>query len=267
MSLKNLVLRRRGLGNIPNPTDKRDWDIDRLGLRSEAPESKSLRTFVNQVRNQRSVNSCVAEAVAGAIDVRETLAGVEFAPISSLYLYWLARRQHLAERFDKGTYIRAAVKVLKAIGVPDERYWPFSTNPLRVARQPSIEAFAMAVARQGGAYYRIFDTGSARVDAIKAAITAGYPVIFGTRVARSFLFDEGGAVIDRPGLSEEIAGRHAMNIVGYAGSRTHGHLFETQNSWGGSWRDGGFCYLTEPYIRSALSRDFTIVHGWRRLYA
>ena len=114
--------------------------------------------------------------------------------------------------------------------------------------------------RAGGHYYRIDGTGEDRVRAVKAAIAAGHPVVFGTRVGESFLERDGLDVIDTPTPSDPIVGGHAMVIVGYEAG-----LFRVLNSWGRSWRDGGLCWFTEDYLRWAFTYDLWTFEGWQRL--
>ncbi|MCP4674555.1 MAG: hypothetical protein GY854_03365, partial [Deltaproteobacteria bacterium] len=68
-------LRRPRLGWKPNLVDHRDWDFETLGLSAANTRTVSLRHLVSQVLSQKNTSSCVAHAVAGAIDVLETKAG------------------------------------------------------------------------------------------------------------------------------------------------------------------------------------------------
>jgi len=268
MAIANLLTNRRGLGWIPDGDDSRDYDFYQMGLGDpfdELPESLSLRNSIGEVFNQRSTNSCVAQAIANALCVRESLCRLPSKIPSRLFIYYNARRYHSGHRIDHGTSIRLACKGLKHYGVPDERFWGFSVNPLRINRRPGWEAYGMGFGRRLGEYYRILDYGDGRVQAIRTAISNGYPVVFGTAIARTFADDEGSTVINRPEEGADIMGNHAMLIVGYARTNSGGNLFEVLNSWGEGWRDRGFCFLTEDYIRWGKSHDFTVMRGWPRL--
>jgi C1A family cysteine protease len=117
--------------------------------------------------------------------------------------------------------------------------------------------------RRGGEYFKIFDTGDQRIKAIKSALLEGYPVVFGTRIARSFTANVGPAVIDVP-HGEDLIGGHAMTIVGYkqSGGRD---LFLVKNSWGTDWRESGYSWLTDVYICWQNTVDLTIIRGWQRI--
>lgn len=266
MALIDLALRRHGLGWEPNPPDSRDWDIDRLGLSAvDLPDEVDLTPCIKGIRNQRSTSSCVGQALAAAVDIREVQAGFPYRPASALFPYYHARRRYSQAVADSGTFIRLAVKSMVKLGIPDETYWPFGVAPWRVNRRPGWEAHMMAHPRRGGAYYAIGGYGADRVLAIKAALASLRPVVFGTRVARSFLPKVGSSVVDRPLISEEIAGGHAMVIAGYKTDPHDGLLFRDLNSWDDDWREGGLCWLTEDYIRWERTRDFTTIDGWDRI--
>ncbi|MCP4601172.1 MAG: C1 family peptidase, partial [Proteobacteria bacterium] len=211
-----------------------------------------------------NTSSCVAHAVAGAIDVLETKAGLPYVPPSRLFLYFNARRYHSKSVTDSGTYIRTCIKGLLKAGVPDEKYWPFSTSKSKINRRPGWEPYMKAFSRRDGEYYAIRSSGSARIASIKAALSDGYPVAFGTPVAKSFLSSSGPHVVDKPSSADTIVGGHAMLIVGYKEDAGR-VLFEVLNSWGTRYRDDGYVWLTDDYIKWRLTNDLTIIKGWKRL--
>lgn len=264
MSIGNAILRRRGTGWVQNLPDSRDHDFDRLGVTSsDLPDSVSLRPYLRQIRNQRSANSCVGEAIATAISIAECKAGLPHVPVSSLYPYWYARYQHGSTRIDKGTYPRYALNAMRRIGIPDERYWPFRLD--KVNRQPVPKANMEAHPRRDGSYVSIKDTGTGRILAARAALTAEKPFIFGTQITRAFQGDIGSSVFDRPYPHEKLAGGHMLTAIGYKHDGLYGLLFEVANSYDDDWRDDGCCWITEDYLRWVLTKNLTIVYGWKRL--
>jgi hypothetical protein len=148
---------------------------------------------------------------------------------------------------------------LRDYGVPDEKFWPFKIR--NVNKKPAgFAPWTRANPRKGGAYESIVGIGLGRLKAIRDAIAKGYPVVFGTAVAKSFMPARGPIEIDRPKSNETLVGNHAMCIVGYEGDR-----FRVLNSWGKNWRDNGFCWMTQSYLIWSRSHDFTIVKGWNRI--
>lgn len=259
--LTRLFAQRR-LGWSPNPLDERDFDFEELGLQSVA-DHRTLRGYAPPALKQGGVPSCVAHAAAGAIMIRERQLGILPKIPSRLFMFFNSRRMHDNPVKLTGTYLRTCFKALQKFGVPDEEFWPYSTRARRINRRPGWDPYMKAFARRDGNYYAIRSTGDELVSAIKRAITAGYPVAFGTPVNRDFLNPEGPKVVSRP--KSGIVGGHAMLIIGYETGAEGQTIFEVLNSWGPDWRHHGRVYLREDYIRWRRTHDFTIVRGWRRL--
>lgn len=262
--LSNLVLGRMGLGWIPDESDPRDWDFSKLMLvqRAETSEVCSLRKYVPQMFSQGATSSCTAHAVAANIGLVETKVGFPYSPVSRLFIYYNARRYAAPKVSDSGSSIRYAVKAMAKLGVCDEKWWPFSA--LKVNSAPGWDPQRYAWGRRNCEYYRIQDRGAERVLKLKSALLAGYPIVFGTKLAESFRDRTGPLVIDRPKSAETIIGGHALLVIGYI-HNSLGLCFEIQNSWGAKWRDHGFAWLTEDYIRWDSSADFTVLKGWDAL--
>ena len=259
-----------GLGYHEDPVDKNDWDIDKMGLASapSASAGHSLMEFEGEIYNQGPTSSCVGQTIAGAIHNVENQAaarGVDITPAKPavLSIYYNSRVQHDGRDVsDTGTYLRTATSALFKLGCPNDSEWPFSTSRARVNKRPRMGATMRGMGRRGGEYYRILDAGDGRITAIKAALHAGHPVCFGTRVTNSFLNSDGSDIIDAPEAGVTFAGGHAMVIVAYKDTEPAGTLFKVRNSWGAGWRDGGYAWLTEEYIRWFQSNDFQVIVGW-----
>lgn len=257
---------KRGLGYRIDPPDRRDLNIDALGLSViDLPDECSLEKYVGEVFDQRNTNSCVANAVAGAIGILERKSNISYKPVSRLFAYYNSRRLHGDHLVDKGTYIRLCVKMMTKLGIPDEEHWPFSTSFIKLRRRPPWNAYMMAHPRKNGSYYKIFDVGDERVNAIKAAIHAGYPVVFGTDVSEYYLNSSGPTTVSKPASDDPIAGGHAQVIVGYHNKSALGTEFRVLNSWGDGWRDDGYIWIAEDYIIWNRTRDLQIIKGWSRL--
>jgi hypothetical protein len=200
--------------------------------------------------------------------ILESRKGLPPIPPSRLFMYYNARRAWSPTSplmLDLGSSPRLAIKALVKLGAPDESIWDFSTSSLRVNRRPSFDAYMRAYARKGGEYGRITSMGADRVRDIQEAIAQGYPVVFGTRVAESYLPGSGPGVIPRPLAMERLVGGHMQTCVGFAQAADGTVQFEVLNSWGIGWRDGGYCYLTEDYMTWAMTTDMYVIRGWDRV--
>lgn len=236
------ILKRRGLGYLPDLPDHRDRDIDKLGIgSSKLPGNVALP--VREVLDQGRTNTCVAQAIAQAVRVK-----TEEELLSRLAIYWNARAYHAATKRDDGTHIRLAIRALQRYGAPPERVWPFDVSLLssKLNKKPSLASYQLGHDFGGvRGYYRIFDTGLAKLLAIKAAIASGRPVVAGWHVDGAFVADDGPALIDVP--TGPAIGGHAMAIVGYTED-----AFEVVNSWGTRWRQDGFAYFTPAMVMEAI---------------
>jgi C1A family cysteine protease len=257
--------KKKGFGWKPDVPSSNDLDILGWNLKADAlPSRFTLRGSVKAIMNQQDTSSCVAHAFSQALQTAERAVGIQRERPSPLFIYFNARRMDSLNSFivsDDGTYLRSAATMLQKLGAPDEDYWPFSTSMLKVNRRPGFEAYMRAHPRRGGEYRRVYQTGAARVLAIKSALFAKTPVTFGTNVAESFMDANGPSIIDVPHSGEPIAGGHAMCMVGWEDT-ANGTLFEVANSWDKDWRDGGFWHMTEKYATWDQTSDLWAVRGW-----
>jgi len=193
--------------------------------------------------------------MSGAME-RGLIERAEIVMPARLFIYYHARTWNGDQGRDRGTFPRDAIKSMRRVGMPDEKHWPFWVS--RTNKPPPWRAYKHAHDRRApSAYYRIFDGEDGRVDAIIAALHAQNFVIFGTQFDFAFTSDVGPMIVGKP--NGDLQGGHAMAIVGYYRDPTAGLVFEVVNSWGENYRDGGYVYLTEEYIRWALSRDFWVM--------
>lgn len=243
-SLLNRALGRPGLGYLPDPEDERDRPLAALGLAATPPVSASLRHLVIDVLDQGATSSCVAHAWAQALRIGDQVDGQHAPQLDAIWFhYWNSRAHHGAAAHDDGTFLRTCGKGVIRFGRPVASAWSKS-HPIN--RRPSWGAYRAAFDRRGPrGYYRI---ASGDLDGIRRAIASHKPVVFGIDVPRSFMAATGPAVVEPPKLSDPIAGGHAMCVVGYEGTR-----FELVNSWGTSWRQNGFVWITDEWM--ARARD------------
>lgn len=253
------LFRRRGLGLLPcDDTEhgqKRtaaDWDIDQLGLVSAGVDGISLEQHAGPMLDQVGTNSCPAQAVVdGEVTCLGARYGIHAELGSRLAAYYNSRVYHQRPVRDSGSYLRTLIKGRVRFGFVPEKLWPFI--PSRVNQQPPASIYLKGYKDRGiRGYYFIFDTGDALLEAYMAAIADGRPVCFGVGVDKAFTEDEGQDHIEySPG---PLLGGHAMQILGFKrdGSRI---WFRVKNSWGSSWRDGGYAWLAEDWI----------LNGWQHV--
>lgn len=223
---------------------------------SHLPEAVDLRPSCPPVMDQGAIGSCTAHGITGALRTLLIKAGKPDVPLSRLQLYYDERKAEGAVGSDAGAEIRTGIKCAAKIGVAHERLWPYETKHYRA--KPPAAAYADAVAFNALQYERV------AIDAlaVKAALAAGFPVVIGLTLFKSFDGRDVAktGVVPMPDLKHDKPdGGHCLYVVGYGQKPAH---FTVRNSWGPSWGDHGDCYFPEAYIGSnKFGSDYWVVHG------
>lgn len=231
-------------------------------LQSVFPGDVDLRIHTTQ-SNQYSAGSCAGNATADAVEILNSVEGLPPVQLSRLFVYTLARNFADMDgdgrsdiNFDDGTYMRLCFDVLSKFGIcredlPVEKGgWPYDLTKLHTL--PSLKAMRAATGHRIHSYFRIYETGDDRLQAVLDALRASRPVAFGTMVDDAFqnLTTEGPVA---PPVGAQ-AGGHAMIIIGYIS----GVGFIVKNSWGIGWGDHGTCIMTPEYIAWAETGDLWV---------
>lgn len=247
---------RRGLGyrkDSPLSTDAR-YSAARphAGL-----HSIDLREHVPAILDQGSMSACVGYAYAAAIAISESLAGLEYVPVSPRGIYYNSRALHGSERSDSGTFLRTAADALRRVGACPELVCP--SEPKLVNVHPGPIAYMEGHNHRDGRFERLMEVGENLLDQIWAALCAGQPVVVGIGITQRFM-DAGSGVtrlIEAPMNREPILGGHAVTIVG---RDSDGYII--QNSWSPSWGENGFAWLTDEYLASHHAQEFVVIRDW-----
>jgi hypothetical protein len=205
------------------------------------PSAVDLRPWMTPVEDQGALGSCTANALVGAVEYLSAREDGTRIDLSRLFVYFHQRLWDGWVREDIGASVSDGVRVLATVGVPTERSWPYQRSLFAV--QPPEPLYGEA------ARYRIADWWSVpvEVDAMRACLAGGFPIVFGTRVTESFMRAPPSGLIAMPGANDRDDarhGRHALLIVGYD---DRSRLFVVRNSWGQDWGDLGYCYLPYAY--------------------
>ena len=210
---------------------------------NKLPARVDLRPFMTDVENQGETNSCAANAVAGAYEylVKRHL-GDEAYDVSRMFIYYNGRAVDGFESQDDGSVIGSLVESLKEHGACSEETWPFEIEA--VNEQPSDDAYEEAKK------FLIEDCAvvPTTLQAWKAALADGYPIIFGISLFNSFDRQRQPGLVPMPSSKEssrESHSGHAMLAVGYSDAD---RVFVVRNSWGDEWGDAGYCYIPYDYL-------------------
>jgi C1A family cysteine protease len=220
-------------------------------------DNLSLKRFFKPISNQLLLGSCTANAVADSFEAqiaqRNKCLPSQVDDISRLFIYWNARNLENPPTctIDKGSRIRLAFDCMSRYGAPAESIYPYDVS--KVNKRPTILSYREAIKNRIDKFYRIDSTGSERIKQIKQALSAGNPVVFGTKVAASFKAVNSDTVVYNPGGG--WIGGHAMCIVGWSELK---QAFEVRNSWGTSWGVNGYCWMDKNYIASSITSDIWV---------
>lgn len=219
------------------------------------PRSADLSPLLPQPGDQGQQASCVGWTVAYAMKTYQE--GVErrwpldqpSAQFSPAFIYNQIRR---SQDCNGGTMLPDALNLVLRGGAAPLSDFPYTPH--------ACTAMPSAAVRQRARHFAIADWR--RVDTrdqleVKEYVAAGIPVMIGMRVDEPFMRLRGPVTYNR--YSGVPLGGHALLVVGYDDGRD---AFRVINSWGTSWGDGGFGWISYGAFRQAvlegyIARDIT----------
>lgn len=216
------------------------------------PEHVDLRPGCSPVEDQGNLGSCTAQAIVGALEYLDRRDDHRYVNRSRLMLYYEERKREGTLDIDSGAMIRTGVKAATKVGVCAETLWPYRISRYREA--PSKAAYADADKRRIAEYQRITS-----LSAMRGALAAGFPVVFGFSVYESFESArvEATGLVPMPRGGEALLGGHAVLAVGYDDPSKR-VIF--RNSYGPRWGMAGYGTLPYAYVTDRnLSDDFWCV--------
>jgi len=235
--------------------DPRDWMFSaKLGatVPAKLPKSVDYRPLMPPIVDQGNLGSCTANAIAAAFQYNQIKQKIGVFPPSRLFVYYNERLMEGTVDTDSGAYLRDGIKTLNTYGVCSEIVWPYIISQFKV--KPSDEAYTQAKLHTALSYYRV----NPAIADVKAALAAGFPVVFGFLVYTSFenYATAKTGVVTMPRPNERLLGGHAVIAVGYNDVKQQ---LIVRNSWGTKWGDKGYFYMPYSYIKPTLASDFWVV--------
>lgn len=213
-----------------------------------------LRMWCSPIENQSRAGSCVGNSVVGALEFLQIRNGLSYVDLSRLFVYYNSRLQHGETDRDEGTYIRLAFGTLTGLGTCTEKSWPYDLSKLFI--RPSWKSYREAYPHKITSYYRIQETsGQPLVDAIKRALQAQHPVVFGMIVDNDYMNVGRDGIVSMPRKDRIDPGGHAQVIVGYD---DNARRWIVRNSWGVGWGDLGYAYVPYDYLDVSDANDFWV---------
>lgn len=242
---------QRPLNLIRDLPDARDFVLKTLLGESpqfDLPVSVDWTSEMSSVKDQGGLGSCVGFAVAAMKEcqekreyLKELAEGKRYRrptdkwDLSEAWIYWNCKKIDPWPG-EEGTSIRCAMDVLRKIGVPCEKGYPY--NPLCEGKP---EKWAKLIAKWGliDSYWRVNDCVE-----LKAALVNG-PVVIGIACFNEIFNTRADGIVPMPVNPNAVIGGHAICTTGYNESTK---LVSFKNSWGPSWGKKGYGFLHYEYV-------------------
>lgn len=208
--------------------DIRDYQISGKTT-TNLPNTYEVPKLPN-VKNQKSVNSCVAHATSSILEYYD-MKDNSSHELSTNFIYGIQNK--ICGHDGEGMYLRDACKIVQEYGDPLEIECKGNTE-VPEAWSIAETAFNTESVMKSANYFKIQSYFSCNSkDAIKNAIYKYGPVLGCVRWYHKYKTDKNGLLI--PNMMGD-AGYHAIMIYGW-----NEIGFLCQNSWGKSWgKDGRF---------------------------
>jgi hypothetical protein len=212
------------------------------------------------IMNQGQVGSCVGHATDGSIETRLVIAGTPISHRSPVWIYDVARcierarenagvpNSRLPSLTDSGSMPSDAWAGVEKWGLAAYEDRPTDDSTANNEPRLGLVESASDVILKGA--YRIDDTGSARILAMKTALANGFPVALAVQVDMAFENWDGKNPLGAPNL-EQLLGGHYIYATGYDTLSNGSTVFNGPNSWTDQWGDGGFWVGNEQLIAGA----------------
>lgn len=215
---------------------------------SDITVSVDLRGLLGPIRNQGARPTCLAFA---ASDAHAALRGA-WKPLSCEYAFYQAQRR-AGRPPDAGALLSSMLEALREDGQPEESGWPYlPTTPTDTASwTPPLDVGTM--------FGRNGKTSVHAVDLVIQELEQGRPMIILLVLSRTFYQPHPQGVVD-PAADEkpEPQRRHAVLAVGH-GTVDEQRAILVRNSWGPTWADAGYGWLTERFLGPRIFAAATLL--------
>mgnify|MGYP003659082312 CR=1 FL=1 len=201
--------------------------------------SKDISTRFGPARDQGDRPTCLAFAVS---DTHAALRD-PWNELSAEYIFYYTQKNANLP-LTAGAMLLDMLIALETNGQPHEHRWTYSkTLPADLSRwAPPIGVLV---------FRRISEVVSTTVDKIIECLDTGSPVVLLINLSPDF-FNVQGEMIDLSHISPPDPNRrHAVVAVAH-GKASGQRIIRIRNSWGDTWGNEGYVWLTENFLVSSL---------------
>jgi C1A family cysteine protease len=230
-------------GGLKKSIDPKVWQYNNISSNSSYKHNEDLpatfRLWDSAIKNQQEKSTCVAHALASAMEILEYYDTGDRNQFSTSWYY--GYRQN-TDYQGEGMSIVEALENARIIGgvhkslMPDNLHY---TDTSKVIQDMEEECLVEAEKHRIKNYAEI-----SNIHSIPDAIYYNNsPVIIGIDVYESFYNVGTDGIIPVPNTKiEKYYGGHAMLCIGWTTIKDDLYLV-IKNSWGEYWGDNGYCYL------------------------
>ena len=217
------------------------------------------RAQMSPIKDQGSRGTCVAHAANAALEAFPSIPN----DLSEQYSYDLFMRKESRQPCDDGGLKTTNSAIYLADGTVAESAWAYSSSvppcnttvPASATSAPKYKITSYQMVEDGG------ETGAASIKNpryLEALLRQGHNIVLGTHVAWGS--PDANGVLDvvinsTTGQPAASRGGHAMLICGFDSAKNY---FIVKNSWGSSWSNAGYAYLSYDYIRTYAKYGYYI---------
>jgi hypothetical protein len=229
-------------GYIPSQPDSRDYKLEMYGISNEDRPKKFILNDLPPVENQGSTGQCVAYSLANLIARNQFLETGQMINYSKGFIY----AQKIFD-YTEGMVPRVALSRIVKYGTVEADRFELREDYKEVKEAydrwlSEFESFESMLQFSKPNRFESFARLSG-VNEIKDALLDNRMVSIAVSVRSNF---------DRPNSAnfisyddeQNIRGGHMISVVGYDDER---QAFLIQNSWGKSYGDNGFAWLSYDY--------------------
>jgi len=229
--------------------DELDRGLYGLVGSAESPPYRVDHTrYLDTVNDQKWTNSCVGQWFSNAVYLAGQAQGKPVARPSARWAYTVARylRNPGADLLDLGSSARLMCEGAAKHGIVADSRLPFV--PADINEPPPFDADVAGGDALFTGYYR----AGADAELLKRALCLGHFPGVAIAVHQNFVDWATDGVYSEP--LGAFRGYHMLTLVGYRPG-----AFRVLNSWGTSWGDGGFCWMSDYFITSQYAFDRYVV--------
>ncbi len=231
-----------------------------------------LRIWCSPIEDQLQIGSCTAHSAMSIVEYFQIRTFGKHIDGSRLFVYKTTRNL-MGVTGDTGAWLRNAMGALATCGVPNERFWQYTDDPVGFDEEPPSFVYAVADNFEALQYF-CHDPLYASVkpkdvlSSVRQFLAAGVPSMFGFWGYGSFDYGDQPGHIPMPSAAEMAQGPnwgHAVAAVGYDDkykitntltNQTSKGALLIRNSWGESWGDWGYGWIPYDYVMNSIALDF-----------